>query len=291
MKPDTIYHGDALALARSFGETPRPAQAVITSPPYFGHRTYSRDDPAELGREAKLANYIERLSSTLDALKPLLRDDGVMWVNLGDTYRNGELLGVPWRVAMAMQDLGWKLRNDVIWHKPNAMPSAATKRLTVDHEYLFLFSKSKRYYYDADAIREPHITFTERSRMKGGRKHFGVRGGTPETGKLGGQINMHDGRWDQAFHPQGRNRRTVWSVPLGKCREAHFAVFPESLIEPCLLSSVPPGGTVLDPFIGAGTTARVALRHGRHYVGFELVAEYVALAERRIAEVADRCST
>ncbi|MCA9174914.1 MAG: site-specific DNA-methyltransferase [Planctomycetales bacterium] len=285
LQANTIYQGCALELARRFRDQTPVVQAVVTSPPYFGHRVYSDSDSRELGRESTVSDYVERLVETLDALRPLVVNDGVLWLNLGDTYRNGVLQSVPWRVALAMQDRGWLLRSDVIWHKPNAMPSAASRRPTVDHEYLFLFSKSRRYFYDADAVREPHVTFSEHSRMRGGRKHFGIRHGTPESGKLAGQINMHNGRWDQAFHPRGRNRRTVWSVPLGKCREAHFAVFPERLVEPCILSTVPPQGLVLDPFMGAGTTACVAMRHGRRYIGFELVPEYVALAKRRIAAV------
>jgi site-specific DNA-methyltransferase (adenine-specific) len=218
-------------------------------------------------------------------VREVVRGDGTLWLNLGDTYRDGRLLGVPWRVAFALQDAGWILRADVVWHKPNAMPSSVTTRPTMDHEYLFLFSKSRKYYYDADAIREPHVTFSPNSRMRGGRGHFGRRHGTPEAGKNGGHANLHDGRWDQAFHPRGRNRRTVWSVPLGKCRETHFAVFPEALIEPCIKAGCPPGGVVLDPFMGSGTTGMVCRRLGRHFIGCELVEEYVELAARRIAAV------
>lgn len=278
---DTIYCGDAVELARQHADS-EPAHGIITSPPYFGHRVYTEDDAREVGREPSVDEYVARVVEVFAALRPLLRDDGTLWLNLGDTFRRGVLQGVPWRVALALQADGWILRSDVIWHKPNAMPSAAKRRPTTDHEYLFLFSKGDRYHYDADAIREPHVTFSEQSRMRGGRKHFGVRNGTPEQGKLGGRINMHDGRWDQAFHPQGRNRRTVWSVPLGKCREAHFAVFPARLIEPCVLASIPEGGLVLDPFMGAGTTACVAVAAGRHYVGYELVEHYVQLAQQRI---------
>jgi site-specific DNA-methyltransferase (adenine-specific) len=213
----------------------------------------------------------------------LLREDGTLWLNLGDTYRRGRLLGIPWRVALALQDAGWHLRADIVWHKPNAMPSSVRTRPTTDHEYLFLLSRSASYYYDADAIREPHVTFTERSRMRGGRGHLGKRAGTPERGKNQGDGNLHDARWDEYFHPAGRNRRTVWSVPLGKFREAHFAVFPEALIEPCIKAGCPPGGVVLDPFMGSGTTAVVCHRLGRHFLGFELIPEYVELARRRLA--------
>ena len=152
----------------------------------------------------------------------------------------------------------------------------------MDHEYLFLFAKSPDYYYDGDAIREPHVTFTEKSRMRGGRNHFGKRNGTPEQGKNEGNSNLHDGRWDQAFHPLGRNKRTVWSVPLGKNRDAHFAVFPEKLIEPCILAGSPSGGLVLDPFLGTGTVAAVAKRLGRCYLGVDLNPTYVEIATERV---------
>jgi len=262
------------------------AQTIVTSPPYFGHRRYSETGEGEIGREAKLPQYIANLREALRAAGRLLRDDGTLWLNLGDTFRNGRLLGVPWRVALALEEDGWMLRSDIIWHKPNAMPSAVKTRPTTDHEYIFLFSRSNDYYYDADAIREPHVTFSEKSRMKGGRKHFGRRNGTPEQGKNAGKVNLHDGRWDQAFHPQGRNRRTVWSVPLGKCREAHFAVFPPALILPCILAGSPPGGVVVDPFSGSGVTCLTAQEHGRKFIGFELHQKYVDMARRRLAEAA-----
>jgi site-specific DNA-methyltransferase (adenine-specific) len=181
-----------------------------------------------------------------------------------------------------MQDAGWMLRSDIIWHKTNAMPHPTRSRPTTDHEYMFLFSKNGSYYYDADAIREPHVTFSEKSRMKGGRNHFGKVGGTPEQGKNGGSNNLHDGRWDQAFHPLGRNKRTVWSIPLGKFRGAHFAVFPEQLVEPCIRAGSPPRGIVLDPFSGAGTVAAVARRLGRDFLGIELNPRYVMLAQKRL---------
>ena len=279
---DRILLGDALELA---GRLPRGVvDCLVTSPPYFGHRAYSggRDD-RELGSEAAPGEYVDRLVERFRALRALLKPSATVWLNLGDTYRDGRLLGIPWRVALALAEDGWLLRSDIVWQKPNAMPSSVKNRPTPDHEYVFLLTRSARYHYDADAIREPHVTFTERSRMRGGRRHLGKRGGTPEAGKNGGDHNLHDGRWDQAFHPAGRNKRTVWSVPLGKCREAHFAVFPEALIEPCIRAGCPPRGVVLDPFIGAGTTAIVSRRLGRRFVGFELVPEYVELAERRIA--------
>jgi site-specific DNA-methyltransferase (adenine-specific) len=162
------------------------------------------------------------------------------------------------------------------------MPASVTDRPTTEHEYIFLFSQSPKYYYDADSIREPHITFTEKSRMKGGRNHFGKAGGTPENGKNRGSKNLHHGRWDKAFHPKGRNKRTIWDVALSKFRDAHFAVFPEQLIEPCILAGCPKGNVVLDPFFGSGTTGVVALRNQRRFLGIEVNETYCKMAWRRL---------
>ena len=279
-----VVQGDARQVLRSLPES--SVNCVVTSPPYFGHRSYTKDDnPQEIGRERNVMDYVDNLVGCLHEVRRVLKENGTMWLNLGDTYRKGILQGVPWRVALRLLDDAWILRSDIIWQKPNAMPSSVSTRPTTDHEYIFLFSKENQYYYDADAIREPHVTFTEKSRMRGGRRHLGVRNGTPENGKNAGNANLHNARWDQAFHPKGRNKRTVWSVPLGKCREAHFAVFPEALIEPCIKAGCPRNGIVLDPFTGAGTTGMVAKRLNRQFVGIELEEEYVALSMQRIRSV------
>jgi DNA modification methylase len=277
-----IVQGDALS---TMARLPAACvDAVITSPPYYRQRDYA--DADQLGLEPEPGQYVARLVAVFREARRVLKPSGSMWLIIGDKYDEGVLLGLPWRVALALHEDGWRLRSDVIWHKPNAMPSPVKNRPTTDHEYVFFFTVSADYFYDADAIREPHVTFTDRSRMRGGRRHFGVRGGTPEVGKNGGHSNLHDGRWDQAFHPRGRNKRTVWSVPLSKCRDAHFAVFPEPLVETCLLASCPAGGIVLDPFVGSGTVAIVARRLGRGFVGIELNADYCRIARRRIARTA-----
>ena len=258
-------------------------QAVVTSPPYFGHRDYSEKvNPNEIGKEDNVDAYVKNLVEIFGQIKPKLKDDGLLWLNLGDTYRNNNLLGVPWRVALGLQSDNWMLRSDIIWHKPNAMPSPIASRPTVAHEYVFLFAKSSNYYYDADAIREPHVTFSEKSKMKGGRNHFGKAGGTPEQGKNSGSQNLHKGRWDQAFHPKGRNKRTVWEIPLSKFRDAHFAVYPEKLVEICILASTKERDFVFDPFTGSGTTGVVALKLGRKFVGVELTEKYRDMAQKRI---------
>ena len=279
-----VLLGDARLLATQVPDD--FVQAIITSPPYLGHRKYAGDNSSrnEIGREKSLEQYIQNLVSCFEAIKPKLKESGLLWLNLGDTYRNKELMGVPWRIAFALQDKGWILRSDVIWKKSNAMPSSVKGRPTTEHEYIFLFAKSPDYYYDADSIREPHVTFSEESKMKGGRNHFGKINGTPEIGKNSGNQNLHDGRWDQAFHPRGRNKRTVWEIPLGKFKGAHFAVYPEALVETCLLASTKLGDVVLDPFTGSGTTGVVAIKNGRKFIGFELIKKYQEMAQKRIDE-------
>jgi site-specific DNA-methyltransferase (adenine-specific) len=262
-------------------------QTIITSPPYFGHRNYSGfPNPNEIGQEEDPAHYVANLVAVFRVLRDKLRPDGLLWLNLGDSYRDKSLLGVPWRVALALQEDGWILRSDIIWYKPNAMPSSVKDRPTTDHEYVFMLARNPSYYYNANAIREPHVTFTEKSRMRGGRNHFGKPDGTPEAGKNAGNSNLHDGRWDQAFHPLGRNRRTVWEIPLSKSRDAHFAVYPEKLVELCILASTREGDFVLDPFTGSGTTGVVACRLQRRFVGVELSDYYQAMAQQRIAAAA-----
>lgn len=277
---NVILHGDA-------GETlatlpSQLVQCIVTSPPYYCQRDYQTD--TQLGQEQSPEQYITKLVHIFAQCRRVLKDDGTLWLNLGDKYVDGRLLGMPWRVALALIADGWILRSDVIWQKPNAMPSSVKTRPTTDHEYIFMFSKSAAYYYDADAIREPHVTFSENSKMKGGRNHFGKANGTPETGKNAGNANLHRGRWDQAFHPLGRNKRTVWSIPLSKYREAHFAVFPEKLVETCLLASSAVDSIVLDPFCGSGTTLLVASRLNRHFLGIDCNSDYCQMALKRLAK-------
>lgn len=278
-KANLIANGDA---APTLARMPSGlVNMIVTSPPYFGQRDY--DHSGQIGTEETPSEYIGALVATFREARRVLRDDGTLWLNLGDKFIGGALAGLPWRVALALVDDGWTLRSDIIWHKPNAMPHPVKTRPTTDHEYLFLMSKTRNsYYYDADAVREPHVTFSENSKMRGGRGHFGKKGGTPEAGKNNGNGNLHDARWDQAFHPLGRNKRTVWSVALGKFREAHFAVFPDKLVEPCILASCPRGGIVLDPFFGSGTSGLVALNTNRRFIGIEINSDYCEMAQRRL---------
>ncbi len=274
----TLIHGDAAQVLAKLPDN--HVQCVITSPPYYGQRDYGVD--GQIGSEPSTESYVNHLIKIFRQIKRVLKEDGTFWLNLGDKYENGELLGMPWKIAFALKKDGWRLRSDIIWHKPNAMPSSVKNRPTQDHEYLFLFTKSNRYLYDADLIREPHKTFSENSKMRGGRKHLHERGGTPEKGKNSGNSNLHNARWDQAFHPLGRNKRTVWEIPLSKSRDLHFAVFPEKLVEPCLLAGAPLDSIVLDPFCGSGTTGRVATSFGRRFIGIDINKEYCLIARDKI---------
>jgi site-specific DNA-methyltransferase (adenine-specific) len=273
-----IINGEALDSLKKLPDS--LVQTVVTSPPYYGQRDYCAEK--QIGIEESTDEYINRLLEIFDEVKRVLKEDGTLWLNLGDKYIDGNLAGLPWKLALALKQRGWILRSDIIWYKPNAMPSSVKNRPTTDHEYIFLFAKSLKYYYDADAIREPHVTFSENSKMRGGRNHLGKKGGTPEQGKNAGNSNLHNGRWDQAFHPKGRNKRTVWEVPLSKFRDAHFAVFPEQLIEPCILAGSSEGGIVLDPFFGAGTVGLVAMKKGRKFIGIDINEDYCQIASKRI---------
>jgi site-specific DNA-methyltransferase (adenine-specific) len=275
-----IVQGDAAEVMHQLPD--QSIHCIVTSPPYYLQRDYSTS--SQIGNEPTPERYVDALRQVFREAKRVLRDDGTLWLNLGDKYQNGQLLGMPWRVALALKDDGWILRSDIIWHKPNAMPSSVKNRPTTDHEYIFLFCKSNDYFYDTDAVREPHVTFSDRTRMKGGRNHFGKANGTPEKGKNAGNSNLHDGRWDQAFHPKGRNRRTVWEIPLSKFRDAHFAVFPEKLVKLCVLAGCPSSGVVLDPFCGSGTASLIAQKLGRKYIGIDSNPKYCDLARTRLQQ-------
>lgn len=272
----------------------------VTSPPYFGLRDYGHD--GQIGLEETPAKFVAKLVEMFAEVHRVLRDDGTLWLNLGDSYastgghtklgdssqRKGrsnvqeqhkvkgyaggdgikvkDLIGIPWRVAFALQDFGWYLRQEIIWHKPNPMPESVTDRCTKAHEQIFLLSKSPRYYFDSDAIKEPSVC----NRMRGPAEYPDKKS-TNGNGGLGR-------REPQPF----RNRRSVWTVPTRAFKGAHFATFPEQLIEPCILAGSPAGGVVLDPFMGAGTTAVVAERLGRKWLGCELNPEYAAIAMNRI---------
>jgi len=262
-----IYTGDCLTILPTL-----PAQSVhcvVTSPPYWGLRDYGHAD--QLGMESTPAEYVAHMVQVFREVKRVLRDDGTVFLNLGDTYGSGkQLTGIPWRVAFALQDDGWILRQDIIWHKPNPMPESVTDRCTKAHEYVFLFAKQQRYYYDAKSIMEPADPRNYRKRA--------TQRIVPPGQTIQGKMDAKRGE----ILCEDRNRRSVWSVSVNSYSRVHFAVMPPKLVEPCILAGCPVGGVVLDPFAGSGTTGAVAASLGRNFVGIELNPAYVALAEQRI---------
>lgn len=302
----TLYQADA----RNLPIDDRSVHAVVTSPPYWGLRDYGLGDEG-IGLEPTPELYTEHILEVFREVRRVLRDDGTLWLNLGDCYATGagkvgshpgggarganwkgattspnrmpllglkpkDLVGMPWRVAFALQTDGWYLRCDIIWSKPNPMPESAQDRPTRAHEYLFLLSKSERYYYDADAIREsakPESTL----RMRAG--YHGNDVVRDAANHYGDGFQRGDG-----YELTTRNKRSVWHIPTQPYPDAHFATFPEKLVEPCILAGAPVGGLVLDPFAGSGTTCAVAQRLGRRAVGVDLSADYLELAVKRMGQ-------
>ena len=274
-------------------------QCCVTSPPYYGLRDYGC--AGQIGLEGTPNEYVEKLVAVFTEVKRVLRDDGTLWLNLGDSYGTGtkaertagsrglgdstqeaqdavpriggmakQLLGIPWRVAFALQADGWYLRQDIIWAKPNPMPESVKDRCTKSHEYIFLLTKSARYYYDAEAIREP-VKDTSGKNMR-----------APKLGE-----HRKDGNYDTVTAKtyaeiKGANRRSVWTITTKPFKEAHFATFPPEIPEICIKAGSKPGDTILDPFSGAATTGLVAERLGREYIGIELNPDYVKMADKRV---------
>ena len=238
-----IYEGDCREVMAGLPE--QSVHCCVTSPPYFGLRDYGNGD--QIGLEQTPEEYVGTLVDVFRGVWRVLRDDGTVWLNLGDSYKDKKLIGVPWRVALALQNDNWHLRQDIIWSKPNVMPEPVRDRCTKAHEYIFLLSKSPRYYFDSDAIKEP----VSDASLK--RAESGWKSDRPST-KSNGGINVE--KMGKRFvNPDGRNKRSVWTVPPKSFSDAHFAVYPPELIEPCILAGCPEGGTVLDPFGGVALQA------------------------------------
>ncbi|MBN2604556.1 MAG: site-specific DNA-methyltransferase [Bacilli bacterium] len=260
-----IIEGDALHALRVIPS--ESIQSVITSPPYWGLRDYGIS--GQIGLEISLPQFINHLVAIFNEIKRVLRNDGILWLNIGDGYTSGnrgyrapdkknparamtirpntpeglkpkDLQGIPWRLAFALQDDGWYLRSDIVWNKPNAMPESVKDRPSRSHEYLFMFTKSEKYYYDTESIKE-----------------------IGSNGKL-------------------RNRRSVWSIPTQAFSGAHFATFPTSLIDPCIKASTKSGDFILDPFFGSGTVGVSCLENNRNFVGIELNPNYIEIALGRL---------
>lgn len=263
----------------------RSVHCAVTSPPYFGLRDYGVD--GQIGLEQTPDEFVAELVAVFREVRRVLRDDGTLWLNLGDTYGSSKSLkAIPWKVAIALSEDGWVLRQDIIWHKPNPMPESVKDRLTRSHEYLFLLAKNERYYFDARSIKEP-LTRPE----EGKRKTPAVFGGRDKHLISGAQSRLYSGKAYTGTDDGKRNKRSVWTVSLKPFKGAHCAVFPPDLIEPCILAGCPEGGTVLDPFGGAGTTGLVAQRHNRDAILLELNPAYADLARERLGlPVASRLS-
>lgn len=301
----TLYHGDAAATLAQLPDG--SIDCIVTSPPYFGLRDYGVD--GQLGAEPSPAEFVAALTAVFREARRVLADDGTLWLNIGDSYSapTGQgnkgrsttlqgagrpsgrrdrttipaprasqfdrpaksLLGIPWRVAFALQDDGWILRNDIIWSKPNAMPESVTDRLSTRHEHVFMLTKSRHYWFDLDAIRDPHERAIAGIRGPGGGGVGGRSKGLGATGEshMYGNVN-------------GKNPGDVWAIPTSPFPGAHFATMPPSLAERCIQAGCKPGGAVLDPFSGSGTTGMVATKHGRRYVGIDLNEDYLRLSLR-----------
>lgn len=313
-----IHNGEALAILRTMESC--SVDCCVTSPPYFGLRDYGSAE--QIGVESSVEEYIERLVEIFREVRRVLKDDGTLWLNLGDSYagsRKGrkadgsrgiagdkqstnrgasdgripvmqtapckqkDLIGVPWMVAFALRADGWYLRSDIVWEKPNAMPESVKDRPTRCHEYIFLLAKSKRYHYDADAIKEPAIQ-GDPARPRGSKGNSKLNGGLRKRDAQGiSRYKGFNGRYFSKPPVQKRNKRDVWRVSVKPYKGAHFATFPPDLIEPCILAGAPVGGVVLDPFAGSGTTGMVAQRNGREFVGIEINANYCEMAREREA--------
>ena len=300
---DNLLIGDVREKLKELDD--RSVQCCVTSPPYWGLRDYGESD--QLGLEETPEEYVDNMVKVFREVKRVLKDDGTCWLNIGDSYsgnmsrasNNGragygnpreevvsripvglkqkDLVGIPWRVAFALQQDGWYLRQDIIWHKPNPMPESVQDRCTKSHEYIFLLTKSARYYYDADAIREPVSAVSLK------RAEYGWDCDRPSTknASLGGE-GIHTEKMGSRFvNPDGRNKRSVWTITTKPFKDAHFAVFPIEIPTYCIKAGSKEGDVVLDPFMGSGTTAFAAQEHGRKWVGVELNPEYVKIIKRR----------
>lgn len=309
-----IHFGDCRVSLRAMAAAGVKVQTCVTSPPYFGLRDYGHD--GQIGLEDTPDQFITELVEVFRCVWDVLADDGTLWVNIGDSYarnpskggsgpggkneaysdsytdankararnmgdrKEKDLLGIPWMLAFALRADGWYLRQDIIWHKPNPMPESVTDRCTKSHEYVFLLSKGPRYFFDHEAVKEDAI-----GGQTGAAASFKRTGSKREQTIPGQAYGTHrPDREDVAYNGEQRNRRSVWSIATKPYKGAHFAVFPPALVEPCILAGSRPGDVVLDPFMGSGTTAAVAIEHGRQFIGCELNQDYKTLQDTRISE-------
>lgn len=277
----TVLVGDALELLQTVPDG--SVRMCITSPPYWGLRDYGHE--GQVGLEPTPDEYVSNMVNLFREVRRTLTDDGTLWLNLGDTYYKKQLTGVPWRLALALQADGWNLRQDIIWHKPNPMPESVKDRCVKSHEYVFLLSKSPRYFIDHDHLTEAATGYDGRkaTAMKAAPKYEDAPFWPGELSRQNFHTKKHE-RWRWVDGVPIRNKRSVWTIPTQPFKGAHFAVMPEGLAEPCILAGSQVGDIVLDPFAGSGTSGLISLRHGRRFIGIELNPDYAELAEQRIAE-------
>ena len=267
-----ILHGNCLARLRDLED--QSINTCITSPPYWGLRNY--EEEGQIGLENTPEEFVENLVQVFREVKRVLRDDGTVWLNLGDSFLPNKQLGcIPFKVAMALQKDSWILRQDIIWHKPNCTPESVKDRCTKAHEYIFLLSKSPKYYYDNEAVKEDCVGKDERKWADTYENVGNITQDNTNAGIKRTKRYSKDGNFK-------RNRRSVWTVTTKAFKGSHFATFPMDLIEPCVLAGCPEGGTVLDPFGGAGTTALVANKHNRNAILIELNQDYIDLTRERL---------
>lgn len=302
---EQIICGDALEQLKRL--EPESINTCVTSPPYYNLRDYGT--PGQIGTENTPEEYIDRLVAVFREVRRVLRPDGTLWVNIGDSYavrsksqpggyKGKDLLGVPWMLAFALRSDGWYLRQDIVWNKSNCMPESVKDRCTKSHEFIFLLSKAPKYYFDAEAISEPiagsstkrylqNLESQRGSDRQPGKSNGPMKAVLPRFGgkKYGNRTEVETRtKSGKVYVPtMRRNRRDVWTVSTASFKGSHFAVFPEKLVEPCVLAGCPEGGTVLDPFAGSGTAGVVAKRLHRDFLGIEINAEYASMAADRIA--------
>ena len=271
-----VICGDALESLRTLED--QSVNTCVTSPPFWGLRDYGVK--GQMGLEPTPEEYVENMVGLFREVRRVLRDDGTLWINLGDIYkRDKQLTGMPWRVAFALQEDGWYLRQDIIWHKPNPMPESVANRCTKSHEYIFLLSKNRSYYYDNESIKEKSKdswnSYKGFAQVSPRQKNVSEEQRARQRTQMG--ISHHDN-----VKKTGRNKRSVWTVNTNHNPGAHFATYPPNLIRPCILAGCPEGGTVLDPFAGSGTTGQVAAHNQRDALLIELNSEYVSIIEKRL---------
>lgn len=319
IEKNTIINGNSLEVLKSLPDN--SIDCCVTSPPYYALRDYGCD--GQIGLEETPEKYIERLCDVFSEVRRVLTPEGTLWLNIGDSYNGNkvgnaevvknkkvsesndfhkklwsgakpkDLIGIPWMLAFALRSQGWYLRQDIIWQKPNPMPESVTDRCTKSHEYIFLLSKSQKYYFDHEAIQE-EATSSEKPRVFGANNQKGtLRNDIGRVYKPRTKNCQYDGQRPNSIHLAReaglsdevypvRNKRDVWSVNVKPCSEAHFATYPFELIKPCILAGCPENGIVLDPFMGSGTTAIVARSLNRNYLGIELNPEYIKIAHKRL---------